>query len=50
VKFTGGLGVFGSAKPPDRLFPWQTALWASLQLLGEIRLNADVVCSLCRSW
>src|SRR5262249_36510678 len=36
VKFTGGFGVLGSAKPPDRLLPWQTASWASLQLLGEI--------------
>src|SRR5581483_5778096 len=50
VKLTGALGVFGPEKPPDRLFPWHTASWASLQLFGEIQLNAGVVEALCRSW
>ena len=36
-------GVFGSEKPPERLLPWQTASCASLQLFGEIQLNAGVV-------
>ena len=43
VKFTGGLGVFGSEKPPDRLLPWHTASCASEQLFGEIQLNVGVV-------
>ena len=42
--------MFGSEKPPDRLLPWQTASWASLQLFGEIQLNAGVVEAFCRSW
>src|SRR6185437_2250496 len=50
VKFTGGFGVFGSEKPPDRLLPWHTASCASEQLFGEIQLNAGVVLALCRSW
>src|ERR1039457_1429994 len=50
VLFSGAFGVFGSEKPPDRLLPWQTASWASLQLFGEIQLKAGVVASLCRSW
>src|SRR5690349_4292054 len=49
VKFTGGLGVFGSEKPPDRLLPWHTASCASEQLFGEIQLNVGVVRVLCRS-
>src|SRR5215471_3640049 len=49
VKLTGGFGVFGPENPPDRLLPWHTASWASLQLFGEIQLNAGVVFSLCRS-
>jgi len=43
-------GVVGLENPPDRLLPWHTASWPSLQLLGEIQLNAGVVASLCRSW
>ena len=43
MKLTGALGVFGSENPPDRLLPWHTASCASLQLFGEIQLNAGVV-------
>ena len=42
--------MFGSEKPPDRLFPAHTASWASLQLFGTISLNDGVVPRLWRSW
>ena len=42
--------MVGFEKPPDRLLPWHTASWASLQLFGVIQLNAGVVDSCLRSW
>src|SRR6185312_9006699 len=50
VKLTGAFGVVGLANPPDRLLPWHTASWASLQLFGVIQLNVGVVDSRLRSW
>src|SRR6202000_2772834 len=46
----GPRGVVGLANPPERLLPWHTASWASLQLLGVIQLKAGVVDSRLRSW